>query len=217
MTALCYFNALRELGGARRIVEDEVRDRAAPLRQRAGGASSRRTQPFADRRIGEPLELTSRVSHRRGGRGQGAAGTPSPAATSDGVDVALATNMISVGLDITRLGLMVVQGQPKTAAEYIQATSRVGRAADKPGLVVTVLNLHKPRDRTALRVVPPVPPRPSIARSRRPASRPGPPARSTARWRRRGRRHRPPPAARVDAGDGGQSAVCATFPAIAVR
>lgn len=145
MSALCYFNALRELGGARRIVEDEVRaglSNYGEQRQRI----LPKAQPFINRSIGEPLELTSRV------------GTDDVAEakrrlelafsqSQDHVDVALATNMISVGLDITRLGLMLVQGQPKTAAEYIQATSRVGRDPNRPGLVLAVLNLHKPRDR----------------------------------------------------------------------
>ena len=145
MTALCYFNALRELGGARRIVEDEVRDRSARY-----GAQRRRVEPadspFADRRIKEPLELTSRVSTdevaKAKQRLEAVFGRD-----AETVDIALATNMISVGLDITRLGLMVVQGQPKTAAEYIQATSRVGRDHTRPGIVLAVLNLHKPRDR----------------------------------------------------------------------
>ena len=147
MTALCYFNALRELGGARRIVEDEVRDRAARY------GSERRARRAADRAPSTTAGSGSRWSSHRASRPTrsrkpSSAWRPSSPAAADPVDVALATNMISVGLDITRLGLMLVQGQPKTAAEYIQATSRVGRDHNRPGLVVTVLNLHKPRDRT---------------------------------------------------------------------
>ncbi len=145
LTALCYFNALRELGGARRIVEDEVRAHLTSY-----GSSRVRNQPigqpFADRVLREVQELTSRYSTDQVSEARTRLGYP--VRDKNAVDVALATNMISVGLDISRLGLMVVQGQPKTAAEYIQATSRVGREASKPGLVITLLNIHKPRDRT---------------------------------------------------------------------
>ena len=145
MTLLAYFNSLRELGGARRIVEEEIQNtlRGRGQRRRFGGDEGL----FRDRTLSsEVLELTSRVptdqvavAFERLGR----------SFHQDGrVDCALATNMISVGLDVSRLGLMVVNGQPKTHAEYIQATSRVGRDEEKPGLVVTLLNIHKPRDRS---------------------------------------------------------------------
>ena len=145
MSALCYFNALRELGGARRIVEDEVRAGLSNFgdeRVRIGSSK----HPFANRNIGAPLELTSRVSTDEVAEAKKRLEQPFTNIPQH-VDVALATNMISVGLDITRLGLMLVQGQPKSAAEYIQATSRVGRDDKRPGLVLAVLNLHKPRDR----------------------------------------------------------------------
>jgi len=145
MTWLGYFNSLRELGGSRRIIEDEVRTRLAEYGQR------RRRDPvddlFVNRDIDyEVFELTSRVTTDK------VADAKRRLALSfnrnERVDVALATNMISVGLDIIRLGLMIVYGQPKTSAEYIQATSRVGRDKDKPGLIVTLLNIHRPRDRS---------------------------------------------------------------------
>jgi Helicase conserved C-terminal domain len=145
LTLLGYFNSLRELGGARRIVEDEVATRLTGYgsRKRLG----QKDGTFADRKISyEVLELTSRVSTDRVADAKRRLALPF--SEDEHVDVAIATNMISVGLDITRLGLMVVFGQPKTSAEYIQATSRVGRDADRPGLVVTVLNLNRPRDRS---------------------------------------------------------------------
>ncbi|MDB9501464.1 DISARM system helicase DrmA, partial [Spirulina major CS-329] len=145
MTLLGYFNSLRELGGSRRIIEDEVTSGLQKYDERL--RQNETPCFFASRKIDDdPQELTSRVSTNE------VAETKRRLAQSfdqkDHVDVALATNMISVGLDIVRLGLMVVLGQPKTAAEYIQTTSRVGRDRDRPGLVVTLLNLHRPRDRS---------------------------------------------------------------------
>lgn len=145
LTLVGYFNSLRELGGSRRIVEDEVTFRLHEYgaQKRVGEAHGL----FADRHIRyEPVELTSRASTSdvAGARRR----LELPAGEPESVDVALATNMISVGLDIPRLGLMVLLGRPKTTAEYIQATSRVGRDPRRPGLVVTLLNVHRPRDRS---------------------------------------------------------------------
>ena len=145
LTAVGYFNSLRELGGARRIIEDEVNSRLKnySFRKRVNEDSS---EILADRVIQfEPVELTSReptdrvaiAKHR----------LAKPYGNNDFVDVAIATNMISVGLDITRLGLMLIFGQPKTTSEYIQASSRVGRGRT-PGLVVTLYNMHRHRDRS---------------------------------------------------------------------
>jgi hypothetical protein len=146
MTLVGYFNSLRELGGSRRIVEDEVKARLTDYgdrRRRVGDPA-----PLFANRTGlkDVRELTSREPTNK------VADTKRCLAlgwdADEHVDVALATNMISVGLDITRLGLMVVTGQPKSAAEYIQATSRVGRDPDKAGLVVTLLNVNRARDRS---------------------------------------------------------------------
>ena len=151
MTLVGYFNALRELAGMRRLVDDDVRSR---LRRREMAARG-----LAPRLLRMVEELTSRLAstqiptlldwleegfdpaedeRRRTARREKKRAARSP------LDVLLATNMISVGVDVSRLGLMVVAGQPKTTAEYIQATSRVGRA--HPGLVVTVYNWARPRD-----------------------------------------------------------------------
>jgi hypothetical protein len=149
MTLVGYFNSLRELGGSRRIVEDEVASQVTVRseRRRVGEAQG----SFANRVIArEVSELTSRETTDKVSdtKRRLAIAFVDKERSKERVDVALATNMISVGLDITRLGLMVVLGQPKATAEYIQATSRVGRDRDKPGLVVTLLNIHRPRDRS---------------------------------------------------------------------
>jgi hypothetical protein len=135
-TLVTYFNSLRELGGALVMMQDDVEDSISTYAQQHG--HPRRTVDEL------PMELTSRVDQ---------ADIPNylkrleQSYPNQDLAAVLATNMISVGVDIPRLGLMVVNGQPKSMAEYIQATSRVGRG-DIAGLVVTSYNVGRPRDRS---------------------------------------------------------------------
>jgi hypothetical protein len=146
MTFLGYFNTIKELGITRRLLEEEVTSLLTTYDQRR---RLNETSPrYARRKIAnEPLELTSRVPTSEVSTTK-ARLELSFENEKQRVDTALATNMISVGLDISRLGLMVMLGQPKTTAEYIQASSRVGRDDQRPGLVVVLLNPNRPRDRS---------------------------------------------------------------------
>jgi ATP-dependent helicase YprA (DUF1998 family) len=135
-TLLAYFNSLRELGGALVLMQDDVNDTLKLLADRHGEPQRlpRAVEELTSRRTQQEVRsMLSQLSIHAGEDGA--------------LDVVLATNMVSVGVDIPRLGLMVVNGQPKTMAEYIQATSRVGRGP-VAGLVMSVLNAAKPRDRS---------------------------------------------------------------------
>ena len=139
MTLVGYFNSLRELGGTRRIVEDDVQSRIFGRRIEDRG--------FKARGRLEVEELTSRRTADEIPRVLDKLGVQHEHPRRSGnypIDVLLATNMISVGVDVPRLGAMIVAGQPKSTSEYIQATSRVGRRF--PGLVLTIFNWARPRD-----------------------------------------------------------------------
>lgn len=138
MTLVGYFSSLRDLGGMRRLVDDDVKSRLARIDERGLGR----------RYMNRVAELTSRMASSEIPKTlRNLADTFDPSDTDTyPIDVLLATNMISVGVDVPRLGLMVVGGQPKSTAEYIQATSRVGRSSEGPGLVYTISNWSRPRD-----------------------------------------------------------------------
>ena len=138
-TLVAYFNSTRELGGAIRLVEDDVKSHIRKMLNLLDSHSN-----FDGRQLRGPEELTGRRtgSEIKEIRKRLEAGINS----RDFIDILLATNMISVGIDVDRLGLMVVEGQPKNVSEYIQATGRVGRRHDVPGLIFTLYNPYKPRD-----------------------------------------------------------------------
>ncbi|KQP91926.1 helicase-related protein [Methylobacterium sp. Leaf117] len=141
-TGVLYFNSLRELGGAYVLLQDDVPRQIGFVAGRLGLVPARALEH-------EPVELSSRVPSRELPQKLQRLGVDLARSEADPFapppeDVVLASNMISVGVDVPRLGLMIVNGQPKSTAEYIQASSRVGRGL--PGLVVTVYNAGRPRD-----------------------------------------------------------------------
>jgi len=154
LTTVGYFNSLRELGGMKRLSEDDVQTRSYRVQMSLVDRPG-----LAQRSVNTITELTSRVSSSeipknldrlevkfksKFNHSTRLFSTDWSKGELRSVDIVLATNMLSVGVDINRLGLMVVNGQPKSTAEYIQATSRVGRSF--PGLVCTVLTWARPRD-----------------------------------------------------------------------
>lgn len=166
MTLVGYFNATRELAGMARYMADDVANRVGNPAQ-GSGFPRRYGAAFGNLHT---AELTSRIASGEIGRTLDRLGLEfDPAFDSSEAfaarraarkadqeivyrkespfDVVLATSMLQVGVDVQRLGLMLVVGQPKNTAEYIQASSRVGRdSSARPGLVVTLGNWARPRD-----------------------------------------------------------------------
>lgn len=142
-TLVGYFNSLRELGGAIRLVEDDVASNIRFITHHIPEYMG-----VEDRDPGRPHdgleELTGRIT--QSGIREIRENLEKKMGEGGCINTLLATNMISVGVDIERLGMMVVNGQTKNASEYIQATGRIGRRPQIPGLIITLYNPYKPRD-----------------------------------------------------------------------
>lgn len=129
-----YYNSIRELGGAVRLLQDDIPKRIYRIKTKYNMDKVRY--------LNKKVEITSRMSSYE--IPNKLRQLEATCDSKDCLDTAVATNMIAVGMDVDRLGLMVVTGQPKQNSEYIQATSRIGRAF--PGLVFTLYNPYRPRD-----------------------------------------------------------------------
>lgn len=137
-TLVAYHNSRRELGRSLTLARDDIPARIAALYRDEEGVVRKVTnvEELSANIRGEDIPL---VLERLG----------RPKVLGGAVDYLGCTNMLSVGVDVDRLGMMLVLGQPKTASEYIQATSRVGRDRNfLPGIVLTLYMPTKPRDRS---------------------------------------------------------------------
>ena len=152
-TLLVFFNSLRELGTTLTLFQGDVPERVREICRRLNLRSAE-AQANSDsgkppiRYVDQVLELTGRISSAEVPKAIASLEIPWRLGNKP-VDVCLASNIIEVGVDIDRLSLMTVVGQPKTTSQYIQVTGRVGRRWwERPGLVTTILMPTKPRDRS---------------------------------------------------------------------
>lgn len=138
---LIFFNSLRELGTSLSLLQSDIPDYLGVMKNRLG-------LEFKDLRFLKHVkELTSRLRSDEIPRAIDEMSVP--AGNNEAIDVCLSSSIIEVGIDIDRLSLMAVFGQPKTTSQYIQVTGRVGRNwQERPGLVVTIFSASKPRDRS---------------------------------------------------------------------
>jgi len=142
-TLLIFYNSIRELGGAKTLFDSDIRSRLKYMFNREGfGPQNRRNLAIVE-------ELTSRLSQAEIVTMMDRLSTTYDPAKHSAIDACLASNIIEVGVDIDRLSLMGVVGQPKTTSQYIQVTGRVGRRWwERPGLILTLYNPSKSRDRS---------------------------------------------------------------------
>lgn len=157
-TNIGYFNSIRELGQAATWIRQDIESHLDVMYKRRFDHKRYSLEDYRRKRryIWRDEELTSRIRGDKVTESLSNLNIRYPEEiNSDGnitsrpIDICLATNMISVGLDVPRLGLMTVFGQPKMTSEYIQATSRVGRDGKRaPGIVFVLYRPGRPRDKS---------------------------------------------------------------------
>lgn len=153
-TLMNFFGSLRELGTTISLIQLDIVDRLKLLGRRY------QLDKTKIRRLGTHLnsimELTSRKSSdevssaidelsaiRNADTLSKKDENPQP------VDICLASNVIEVGVDVPRLSLLTILGQPKTTSQYIQVSGRIGRNwMERPGLVVVLYGHTRPRDKS---------------------------------------------------------------------